>query len=532
MKMVDSSKLSYVFVLVIHLLLTQQTLSQNTTVSQPADRSTGSNASLSPVSDLVPSRSSPNHSDPSNSPSSINHTVPSINLAELDTRNETLNNEIGDNPLPQKYGVSKELKYYLKAFNDDDHLKNNKSIQPAPGVPSSPGNSSISKEHSSLSNSSMSSNPSKSEGASLNGADNSTRTNEPTNEPSGSTTETPFGHLLKSMCALTNNQVEGCDRYECNRNTCYCNEAYDLTINLKSSWPIKYMCLKKRNYNDECLVDEQCSGKHQVCLNKKNFRNYVNHDLDYSEINDRLERLVKTVNNTADLNRQIFIEQMAVLYNQTKLSEYSGKCRCRLGYFFNYYLSYARNRHFSKQIQSFLVENNSSDVNELFAKQKNLFAGHCLKVRALSEACELNSECQMNDPSSVCRKKKCACKYGFQMEKRNQNNLNETTSQSTSVLIGKLTNSSTPTNVTRLICEPVPNLSLELGHNRLLEKQVALKNNTPIYHPSSRSGNPQLAKDLLLKNCSDEVVICDGRHNCVKKSKRLQVQENFASLGE
>lgn len=511
--MVDSSQLSYVFVLVIHLLI-QQTLSLNTPDSLPANRSSDqtSNASLNPVS------------DPPWSPSPAIHTDSSSNLAELDTRNETLNNEIGDNAPPDKYGVSKELKYYLKAFNDDDHSKGNKSIESSPSGPSSPDNSSIRIEHPSLG---TVSNQSKSDASHLNSGDNSNRTNEQNNAT------TPFS-LFKSMCALTSNQVEGCDRYECNRNTCYCNEAFDLTINLKSSWPIKYMCLKKRNYNEECLVDEQCSNKHQVCLNKKNFRNYVNHDLDYSEVNDRLERLVKTVNNTVDLNRQIFIQQMAVLYNQTKLGEYSGKCRCRLGYFYNYYLSYSRNRHFSKQFSSFLIENNSSDVSELFAKQKNLFAGHCLKVRALNETCELNSECQMNDPSSVCRRKKCLCKIGFQIEKRNQNSPNETAGQSASVLISKLTNSSAPSNTTRLICEPVINLNLELGHhhNRLVEKQVALKNNTANYQQSSRNSNPQVAKNLLLKNCSDEVVICDGRHNCVKKSKRLQVQENFASLGE
>ena len=519
--MVDFSKLSYVFVLVINLLLIDQTSSLNTTEQLPANH-------FEPSANLTSNQTT--NASPASDSNSLSNL--SSDLAELDSKNETLNNEIGDNTLPDKYSASKELKYYLKAFNDDDHLKINKSIELAPSAPTITSNvtnnSSIRNEDFSL-GSTTANNQSRFDGPF---ADNSTRPN----EQSSSTTGTPFNHLLKSMCALTNNQVEGCERYECNRNSCYCNEAFDLTINLKSNWPIKYMCLKKKNYNEECLVDEQCSAKHQVCLNKKNFRNYVNHDLDYLSISDQLERLVKTVNNTSELNRQIFIQQMAILYNQTKLAEYSGKCRCRLGYFYNYYLSYSRNRHFSKQFNSFLIENNSSDVSELFAKQKNLFAGHCLKVRALNEACELNSECQMNDPSSVCRKKKCLCKIGFQIEKRNQNSLNETTGVlSESVLIGKLMNSSALSNTTRLICEPVLNLNLEIGHphnNRLVEKQV-LKNNSANYHQLSRSSsNPQMAKNLLLKNCSDEVVVCDGRHNCVKKSKRLHVQENFASLGE
>lgn len=504
----NSNKLSYALVLVINLLLVEQFTCTNTTA---------------------------------------------VDLEA--TRNETLNNEIADSVL-DKYKVSKDLKYYLNAF---DNLQNKSTDSLSSQGRAKQGNLN-NRNESTINNSTTTTSPSVILNNSTN-LDNSTSSDRATfvsssnqtdlnsinktssttsGQPSRFTTERRDDqtnqtsskeielHLFKSMCSLTGNQVQACERYECNKNTCYCNDAFDLTLNLKSNWPIKYMCLNKVNYNEDCLVDDQC-GKHQVCLNKRNFRNYLNHDLDYSILNERIETLIKTTNSTSDLNRQIFSQQMSVLYNQTKLTEFRGKCRCKSGYFYNYYLSYSnKNKHFNKQFNSFLIESNSSNINDLFAKQRNLFMGHCLKVRKLDEVCELNSECQMNDPSSICRRSKCICKTGYQVEIRNQS---EQLNQTSSVLLNKLTSPSANAT-TRLICEPILNLNLELSHhhaNRLVEKQHFKNDSTANYQQLNRN-NVQMIKNLLNKNCTDELIICEGRHNCIKKSKRLHVQENFASL--
>ena len=149
--------------------------------------------------------------------------------------------------------------------------------------------------------------------------------------------------------------------------------------------------------------------------------------------------------------------------------------------------------------------------------------------------------------SSICRRRKCVCKTGFQIEIRNQN---ESFHNNQSILLNKLIPSSSDSsfnllasnlpstnssNATRLICEPILSLNLDLNHhhnNRLNEKQT-LKNNSAIYQQLNRSSsNVQMIKNFLNKNCTDELIICEGRHNCIKKSKRLHVQENFASLGE
>lgn len=487
--------------------------------------------------------------------SSENSTEPST-----DKRNETLNNEIGDNLLDKK--LSKDLKNYLRAFNEE---------KPTPTYPNeSIENKSNSSElllnhHSNSTNSSTTHIINLNENSNITSTikiDNETLTTNSLNnfnvsnvsnssiESIESTSQLNFNetstsrpvvekeYVFRSLCSLTNNQVEGCDRYECNNNSCYCNRAFDLTVPLKSNWPIKYLCLNKLSYNEDCLTDEQCSGKHQVCSSKKSFQNYLNNDLNFSSVSHKLKDLfnasnetINQSNDTLDLNRQFFVQQMSILYNQTKLNEFKGKCRCRSGYFYNYYLSYIKNnKHFNKQFNSFLIESNSSNISDQVAKQKHLFNGQCWKVRKLDEPCESNSECQMHDPSSVCRKSKCKCKTGYQVELEHQIDLSNNQTAKPSILINKLTNFTTLSskNNTKLVCEPILNLNLELSHHHNGNDKSNHRNDSSFNYQQLNRNNVQIIKNLLNKNCSDELIICEGRHNCVKKSKRLHVQENFA----